>query len=299
MTFSLDDKVVLVTGGTGSFGRKFVETVLARYRARKVIVFSRDEAKQWEMSTDPRFRDRKELRFFIGDVRDAERLEIAFREVDYVVHAAALKQIPAAEYNPFECINALGKHVLRVDLVEVRQAPRAPFDRGAVLAAALDSHPRLAAERLPGPGLILAQPEHDGLAHLAHRFRQQVREAGGRRQGPGLPALAGGATGLIQRRGGGRTVGDQAVPHAEALPRAPHGAVEVERRDACHRAARAFGQQERRLDPVALFQDLPPGEPAEAAGAGAAHIVVPALAVGLVRRPHQRRRRAVDGSLKG
>jgi UDP-N-acetylglucosamine 4,6-dehydratase len=110
MTFSLDDKVVLVTGGTGSFGRKFVETVLARYRARKVIVFSRDETKQWEMSTDPRFRDRKELRFFIGDVRDAERLEIAFREVDYVVHAAALKQIPAAEYNPFECIktNVIG-----------------------------------------------------------------------------------------------------------------------------------------------------------------------------------------------
>lgn len=110
MTFSFDDKVVLVTGGTGSFGRKFVEAALARYNARKVIVFSRDEAKQWEMSVDPRFRDRKELRFFIGDVRDAERLEMAFREVDYVVHAAALKQIPAAEYNPFECIqtNVIG-----------------------------------------------------------------------------------------------------------------------------------------------------------------------------------------------
>jgi len=110
MKFSLDDSVVLVTGGTGSFGRKFVETVLERYHARKVIVFSRDEAKQWEMSVDPRFRDRKELRFFLGDVRDAERLEIAFREVDYVVHAAALKQIPAAEYNPFECIktNVIG-----------------------------------------------------------------------------------------------------------------------------------------------------------------------------------------------
>ena len=104
MTFSLDGKVVLVTGGSGSFGRRFIATVLERYDARKVIVFSRDEAKQWDMSLEARFRGRKNLRFFIGDVRDRDRLEMAFRGVDYVVHAAALKHIPAAEYNPFECI---------------------------------------------------------------------------------------------------------------------------------------------------------------------------------------------------
>lgn len=107
MTFSLDGKVVLVTGGSGSFGRRFIATVLERYDARKVIVFSRDEAKQWDMSLDARFRGRKNLRFFIGDVRDRDRLEMAFRGVDYVVHAAALKHIPAAEYNPFECIQIL------------------------------------------------------------------------------------------------------------------------------------------------------------------------------------------------
>ncbi len=99
-----DNKVILVTGGTGSFGQKFAETVLRRYRPRKLIVFSRDELKQSEMREKEPFREAANLRFFIGDVRDLGRLEMAFREVDYVVHAAALKQIPAAEYNPFECI---------------------------------------------------------------------------------------------------------------------------------------------------------------------------------------------------
>ena len=105
MSFTLDDATVLVTGGTGSFGRRFVATAFERYRPRKVIVFSRDEAKQWDMSLQPHLRSRtKQLRFFIGDVRDRDRLELAFRDVDYVVHAAALKHIPVAEYNPFECI---------------------------------------------------------------------------------------------------------------------------------------------------------------------------------------------------
>ncbi len=104
MAFNLNDKVILVTGGTGSFGQKFIETVLSRFQPRKVIVFSRDEMKQFEMQQKPEFRDDERLRYFIGDVRDADRLEVAFREVDYVVHAAALKQIPVAEYNPFECI---------------------------------------------------------------------------------------------------------------------------------------------------------------------------------------------------
>ncbi|MBC6983659.1 UDP-N-acetylglucosamine 4,6-dehydratase (inverting) [Caulobacter sp. 17J80-11] len=104
----LDGKVVLVTGGTGSFGRRFVRTVLERYSPRKVIVFSRDELKQYDMKNELLEAFPKEktdrLRFFLGDVRDRARLELAFRGVDIVVHAAALKQVPAAEYNPSECI---------------------------------------------------------------------------------------------------------------------------------------------------------------------------------------------------
>jgi UDP-N-acetylglucosamine 4,6-dehydratase len=110
----LDGKVMLVTGATGSFGRRFVETVLERARPRKLIVYSRDELKQSEMQLElaERFApDRlSALRFFLGDVRDRERLTLAMRGADVVVHAAALKQVPAAEYNPSECIhtNVLG-----------------------------------------------------------------------------------------------------------------------------------------------------------------------------------------------
>jgi UDP-N-acetylglucosamine 4,6-dehydratase len=101
---SLHDKVILVTGGTGSFGKQFIRKALTEHRPRKVIVFSRDELKQWEMrQSDPVF-DHADIRYFLGDVRDKDRLERAFREVDYVVHAAALKQVPAAEYNPTEFI---------------------------------------------------------------------------------------------------------------------------------------------------------------------------------------------------
>jgi UDP-N-acetylglucosamine 4,6-dehydratase len=106
----LNDRVVLVTGGTGSFGQKFVETVLARYRPRKLIIFSRDELKQFEMRQ--RFPESKFdcIRYFIGDVRDRDRLHRAFDGVDIVIHAAALKQVPAAEYNPMEAVktNVLG-----------------------------------------------------------------------------------------------------------------------------------------------------------------------------------------------
>jgi len=96
-----DDKVILVTGGTGSFGRHFVRTVLERYRPRKLIIFSRDELKQYEMQQE--FNDPC-MRYFLGDVRDVERLRQAMRGVEIVAHAAALKQVPAAEYNPTECI---------------------------------------------------------------------------------------------------------------------------------------------------------------------------------------------------
>lgn len=106
------NKTILVTGGTGSFGKKFIEIVLRRYPdVKKIIVYSRDELKQFEMSQDSFFRTYdKKMRYFIGDVRDAERLKRAFEYVDIVIHAAALKQVPAAEYNPFECIktNVIG-----------------------------------------------------------------------------------------------------------------------------------------------------------------------------------------------
>lgn len=87
----LNDKTVFVTGGTGSFGRAFVRTVLEHFSPRKLIVFSRDEFKQSEMQRDPAFRGQECLRFFIGDVRDVDRLEMAMRDVDYVIHAAATR----------------------------------------------------------------------------------------------------------------------------------------------------------------------------------------------------------------
>lgn len=103
---SIENKTILVTGGTGSFGKKFIMTAL-KQNVKKVIVFSRDELKQYEMSQE--IRDER-VRFFIGDVRDRERLYRAFDGVDIIIHAAALKQVPACEYNPFEAIktNVLG-----------------------------------------------------------------------------------------------------------------------------------------------------------------------------------------------
>lgn len=106
-----DDKSILVTGGTGSFGRAFVRTVLARYpNIKRLVVYSRDELKQFEMSQEFPPHQHKALRYFIGDIRDQDRLRRALEGIDTVVHAAALKQVPAAEYNPFECIktNVIG-----------------------------------------------------------------------------------------------------------------------------------------------------------------------------------------------
>jgi UDP-N-acetylglucosamine 4,6-dehydratase len=101
----LNDASILVTGGTGSFGKAFIQSVLQNFKAKKTIIFSRDELKQHDMQQDPVFQNQSSLRFFIGDVRDRDRLEMAMREVDFVIHAAALKQVPTAEYNPMECIN--------------------------------------------------------------------------------------------------------------------------------------------------------------------------------------------------
>src|SRR5215468_6724818 len=107
----LDNASVLVTGGTGSFGQSFIRTLLTRANPSRLIVFSRDELKQYEMRANGLSHDAfPAIRYFLGDVRDRDRLEMAMRDVDVVVHAAALKQVPTAEYNPFECIhtNVLG-----------------------------------------------------------------------------------------------------------------------------------------------------------------------------------------------
>lgn len=96
-----DGTSILITGGTGSFGKQCVKTLLERYKPRRVIIYSRDELKQYEMA---QVFNSPVMRYFIGDVRDLKRLDLAMRGIDYVIHAAALKQIPAAEYNPMECI---------------------------------------------------------------------------------------------------------------------------------------------------------------------------------------------------
>jgi UDP-N-acetylglucosamine 4,6-dehydratase len=97
----LNDKSVLITGGTGSFGKQYARTLLARYRPKRVAIYSRDELKQFEMQQEF---DAPQMRYLLGDVRDLARLQQAMRGIDYVIHAAALKQVPAAEYNPMECI---------------------------------------------------------------------------------------------------------------------------------------------------------------------------------------------------
>ncbi len=114
-----NDKTILITGGTGSFGKKCTKIILKKYKPKRLIIFSRDELKQFEMAQE--FPDSKYncIRYFIGDVRDKERLHRAFRNVDYVIHAAALKQVPAAEYNPFEAVktNILGaQNVINVSI---------------------------------------------------------------------------------------------------------------------------------------------------------------------------------------
>jgi len=106
----LNDKTILITGGTGSFGKRAAKIILEKYTPKRLIIFSRDELKQFEMSQAFPISQYPCIRFFIGDIRDKERLCRAFHGVDYVIHAAALKQVPAAEYNPFEAVktNVIG-----------------------------------------------------------------------------------------------------------------------------------------------------------------------------------------------
>ncbi len=125
----INNKSVLITGGTGSFGQKFVETVIRDYSPHRLIVFSRDELKQFEMQQ--KFNKYPGLRYFLGDVRDQERLRRAFKEVDIVIHAAALKQIPAAEYNPFE--------VIKTNIIGAQNIIEAAIDCGVKKVIALST----------------------------------------------------------------------------------------------------------------------------------------------------------------
>lgn len=127
-----NNATIMITGGTGSFGRQYTRTLLERYRPHKIIIFSRDELKQFEMQQEF---PQDCMRFFIGDVRDRDRLNMAMRGVDYVIHAAALKQVPAAEYNPMECIrtNVHGaENVIQASLeCNVRQVIALSTDKAA------------------------------------------------------------------------------------------------------------------------------------------------------------------------
>lgn len=129
MVTIFDEKSVLITGGTGSFGRKMVETLLANTSARRIIIYSRDELKQSQMQE--KYRGESRLRFFLGDVRDSSRLNRAFDDVQFVVHAAALKQIPAAEYNPFEAV--------KTNILGARNIIDCAIDRGVEKVVALST----------------------------------------------------------------------------------------------------------------------------------------------------------------
>lgn len=129
----LNDKTILITGGTGSFGKKFAQTVFQKYPGvKKVIIFSRDEYKQFVMQNMPEFQPYLEkMRFFIGDVRDRERLYRAVEGVDYIIHAAALKQVPACEYNPFEAV--------RTNVIGAQNIINVAIDKGVKKVVALST----------------------------------------------------------------------------------------------------------------------------------------------------------------
>jgi UDP-N-acetylglucosamine 4,6-dehydratase len=193
------DTSVLITGGTGSFGNKFVETMLAQQRPRRLCVFSRDELKQSEMMA--RFKDHPSLRFFIGDVRDRERLVRAMHGVDIVFHAAALKQIPACEYNPFEAIqtNVLGaKNVIDAAIDEgVRRVIGISTDK-SVNPINLYGATKLCAEKLFVQGNVYGRPR--GTSFAVVRYGNVIGS-----RGSVVPLFA------AQRASGRVTVTDRAM----------------------------------------------------------------------------------------
>jgi len=156
---AIDGKSVLVTGGTGSFGKCFIETILQHHRPRRVVVFSRDELKQFEMSHRFSMERYPQLRYFIGDVRDKERLYRALEDVDVVVHAAALKQVPAAEYNPFEAV--------KTNVIGAQNVIETAMDRGIKKVVALSTDKAAAPVNLYGATKLCS----DKLFVSANNFR--------------------------------------------------------------------------------------------------------------------------------
>ena len=199
---SWPDASVLVTGGTGSFGNKFAEIMLARYRPRRLVIVSRDELKQSEMMARLKGRDRSDsLRFFIGDVRDRERLVRAMHGVDIVFHAAALKQIPACEYNPFEAIqtNVLGaKNVIDAAIDEgVKRVIGISTDK-ACQPLNLYGATKLCAEKLFVQGNVYGRPR--GTSFAVVRYGNVIGS-----RGSVVPLFA------AQRASGRVTVTDRAM----------------------------------------------------------------------------------------
>ncbi len=157
----IDGKSLLVTGGTGSFGRRFIETCLAKYRPRRLVIYSRDELKQFEMNQALSAEKYPSLRYFIGDVRDRERLYRAMEGVDIVVHAAALKQVPAAEYNPFEAV--------KTNVIGAQNVIETAIDRGIERVVALSTDKAAAPVNLYGATKLCS----DKLFVSANNFRGQ------------------------------------------------------------------------------------------------------------------------------
>jgi len=197
---TLDGKAVLITGGTGSFGRRFVQTVLAEHRVSRLVVYSRDELKQEEMRTRHGLMDPR-LRYFIGDVRDRDRLFRAMAGIDVVIHAAALKQVPALEYNPMEAV--------KTNINGAENVINTAIDRGVkkVMAISTDKavNPinlygatKLVAEKLFTQGNIYADPQ--GTRFACTRYGNVVGS-----RGSVIPLF------VQQRKGGTITVTDEAM----------------------------------------------------------------------------------------
>ena len=138
----IDGQSILITGGTGSFGKRFVRTILQNHNPRRVVVYSRDELKQFEMGQVLSAEDYPQVRYFIGDVRDKERLYRAMEGIDVVVHAAALKQVPAAEYNPFEAV--------KTNVIGAQNVIETAMDRGVKRVVALSTDKAAAPVNLYG-----------------------------------------------------------------------------------------------------------------------------------------------------
>ena len=160
------NKTILITGGTGSFGKKFTETILKKYNIKKIIIYSRDELKQSEMAEEF-FQYKKKLRFFIGDIRDLARIKLALKKVDIVVHAAALKQVPTAEYNPFE--------VIKTNILGTQNVIDAIIDSEVKTAIALSTDKAAAPINLYGASKLAADKIFIAANHYSNKNFSVVR----------------------------------------------------------------------------------------------------------------------------